>query len=99
MNAPQITGNPFHLIDIICLKLSSAQARKYRVVKTLMGQQRLVIKFERCRNGNIVIQQIVGKLMLFLNLFCGPALWPVKLYDKALALFVLKLVDTVFVAV
>jgi hypothetical protein len=37
--------------------------------------------------------------MLFLNLFCGPAFRTIELYDKALTILVLKLIDAVFVAV
>ncbi|MNN58151.1 hypothetical protein D3C81_1731830 [compost metagenome] len=99
MHATQVTSDPLHLIDIIRLKLAPTQARENSKEISLMREQRLVIKLNRCGDRDVVIHQIESELVLFLNLLRRPALGTIEFDDKALAILVLELIDAVFIAV
>src|SRR5690606_37501584 len=95
----QITANPFHLIKAVGLKLSTTEAGKDRIIKTLMGEQRLTVKRNGGSNWNFITQQCFCKLVLFANLIRRPALRTVEFNHKATTVFILELIDTVFIAV
>lgn len=64
-----------------------------------MGQQRLIVKDKWRRDRYIILYQLQRKLMLFKNLFGRPALRTIELHHHAAAIFVLKLINPILIAI
>ena len=68
MQTAKVASNPFHLIEVIRLKLTSTQAWEYGEKESLMLMKGTVVKRQRRRYRDFILHELEGKLMFFEDL-------------------------------